>query len=517
MDTSIYQYPLEEVREIHDLRDMLRQSEALFGDRHAYMIKDPIAARQVMPRSQEAMDLRIDRKRPYLPVTFKQYASDVRALGSGLKALGLGADSRVAILAETRYEWYVTYMAVVSGLAVVVPLDKEQPAKELVNLLVSAEADVLLFSKSKKETVDRIRDQLPAVRHFIAFDLPEEGEEDLYFWDLLQEGQTLREGGDLSYDDLPIDPEAMQVLLFTSGTTSQPKAVMLSHKNLCKNLMGMCQMTYIDEKDVFLSVLPLHHTYECTCGYLCQLYRGSCVAVCEGLRYIVPNMQEAKPSIVLVVPLMMEAFHRGIMKKVKADPKLEKKFIFGLKLTRGFRKVGIDLRRKIFDSVHENFGGNLRLLIAGGAAIAPELMAEMQDLGFHCIQGYGLTECAPILALNRTHYYNNRSAGQPLPGVDIKILEPDENGVGEIAGRGDNVMLGYYKDEEATRAVIDGEGFFHTGDYGYLDENKFVIVTGRKANMIVTKNGKNIFPEEIEFLLTQHPLIAEAVDRKSVV
>lgn len=511
MNQSIYQYPLVEVREITDLRDMLRQSAALYADKTAYWTKDPIAARQIVPRSEEAVNLKIDRKRPYLPVTYQQFFDDVRALGTGLMKLGVHAGSRVAIYAETRYEWYVTYLAVVNGLAVVVPLDKEQPANEVVNLVTSSETDVLLFSKSKKEVVDSIRDQIPGVKHYIDFDLPGEGESDLYFWDILQEGAGAFEGGDRSYDELPLDPEAMQILLFTSGTTSNPKAVMLSHKNICKNLMGMCSMVNIDENDTFLSVLPIHHTYECTCGYLCPLYRGCSVAICEGLRYIVPNMQEARPTIVLVVPLMMEAFHRGIMKKVKADPKLAKKFNFGLKLTRALRKVGLDLRRKIFASVHDNFGGRIRLLIAGGAAIAPELLADMQDLGFGCIQGYGLTECAPILALNRTNYFNNRSAGLPLPGVDIKILDPDENGIGEIAGRGDNVMLGYYKNEAATKAVIDEEGWFHTGDFGYLDENQFVIITGRKANIIVTKNGKNIFPEEIEFLLTQHPLIAEAV------
>ena len=511
MSKTIYKYPLVDVREITDLRDMLRQSEKLYADKTAYWTKDPIAAREIAPGSREAMELKIDHKRPYLPITYQQFADDVRALGTGLMKLGVNEKSRVAIYAETRYEWYVTYLAVVNGLAVVVPLDKEQPANEVVNLVTSSETDILLFSKSKKEVVDSVRDRIPGVRHYIGFDLPREGETDLYFWDILQEGAKALEEGDTAYEDLPLDPEAMQILLFTSGTTSNPKAVMLSHKNICKNLMGMCSMVNIDENDTFLSVLPLHHTYECTCGYLCPLYRGCSVAVCEGLRYIVPNMQEAKPTIVLVVPLMMEAFHRGVMKKVKSDPKLAKKFNFGLKLTKALRKVGIDLRRKIFDSVHENFGGNIRLLIAGGAAIAPELMADMQDLGFGCIQGYGLTECAPILALNRTHYFNNRSAGLPLPGVDVKILDPDENGIGEIAGRGDNVMLGYYKNEEATREVIDEEGFFHTGDFGYLDENNFVIITGRKANIIVTKNGKNIFPEEIEFLLTQHPLIAEAV------
>lgn len=510
MSSDIYKYPLDDVREIRDLRDMLRQSEELYGDNTAYLIKDPIASRQVAPRSEEALELKIDRKRPYAPVSYRQYAKDVRAFGSGLKDLGVNEKSRIAILAETRYEWYVSYMSVVNGLAVVVPLDKELTAGEIVNLLNSSETDILLYAKSKKDVVDVVREEAAGVRHFVCFDLPEK-EGDAYFWDIVQAGSDLRAAGDLSYDELPIDPEAMQILLFTSGTTSTPKAVMLSHKNICKNLMGMCSMVYIGEGDVFLSVLPLHHTYECTCGYLCPLYRGCTVAVCEGLRYIVPNMQEAKPSIVLVVPLMMEAFHRGIMKKVKGDPKLAKKFNFGLKLTRGLRTVGIDLRRKIFDSVHENFGGNIRLLIAGGAAIAPELMKEMQDMGFGCIQGYGLTECAPILALNRTRHFNNRSAGLPLPGVDMKIIDPDENGIGEIAGRGDNVMLGYFKNEGATREVIDEEGWFHTGDFGYIDDKGFVIITGRKANIIVTKNGKNIFPEEIEFLLTQSPLIAEAV------
>lgn len=510
MSSDIYKYPLDDVREIRDLRDMLRQSEELYGDNTAYLIKDPIASRQVAPRSEEALELKIDRKRPYAPVSYRQYAKDVRAFGSGLKDLGVNEKSRIAILAETRYEWYVSYMSVVNGLAVVVPLDKELTAGEIVNLLNSSETDILLYAKSKKDVVDVVREEAAGVRHFVCFDLPEK-EGDAYFWDIVQAGSDLRAAGDLSYDELPIDPEAMQILLFTSGTTSTPKAVMLSHKNICKNLMGMCSMVYIGEGDVFLSVLPLHHTYECTCGYLCPLYRGCTVAVCEGLRYIVPNMQEAKPSIVLVVPLMMEAFHRGIMKKVKGDPKLAKKFNFGLKLTRGLRAVGIDLRRKIFDSVHENFGGNIRLLIAGGAAIAPELMKEMQDMGFGCIQGYGLTECAPILALNRTRHFNNRSAGLPLPGVDMKIIDPDENGIGEIAGRGDNVMLGYFKNEEATCDVIDEEGWFHTGDFGYIDDKGFVIITGRKANIIVTKNGKNIFPEEIEFLLTQSPLIAEAV------
>ncbi|HHW93472.1 MAG TPA: AMP-binding protein [Clostridiaceae bacterium] len=507
----MFKYPLYDVREIKDLRDMIQQSEKLYGERNAYLLKDPIATRQVAPRSEEAKNLKIDRKRPYVGVTFRQFIADVRAFGTGLKNSVIKENSRVAILGETRYEWYVSYLAIVNGLAVVVPLDKEQPANEIANLIQSAEVDVLLYSNHKKKVVDEIRDQISDVEYYLNFDLPSEDESDLYFWDVLQEGEKQREEGDLSYDTLPIDAEAMQILLFTSGTTARPKAVMLSHKNVCKNLMAMCSMVYIDEYDVFLSVLPLHHTYECTCGYLCQLYRGSCVAVSEGLRYILQNVQEAKPSIILLVPLMLEAFHRGIMRKVKADPKMLKKFNFGLKLTKALRKVGIDLRKRVFSAVHENFGGNLRLLIAGGASIDGKLLENMQDLGIHCIQGYGLTECAPILALNRGKHYNNNAAGLPLPDVEVRIHEPDENGIGEIIGRGDNVMIGYYNNEEATREAIDEDGFYHTGDLGYLDDQSFVIITGRKKYKIVTKNGKNVFPEEIEFLLQQQPLIAEVV------
>jgi long-chain acyl-CoA synthetase len=259
MSHGIYKYPLYDVREIVNLRDMIQQSEKLYGERNAYLLKDPIATRQIVPRSEEAKNLKIDRKRPYVGVTFKQFAADVRSFGTALKNSLVKENSRVAILAETRYEWYVSYLAVVNGLAIVVPLDKEQPANEIVNLVNSAEADILLFSNHKKTIVDEIRDEIPGVKHYLNFDLPDEDESDLYFWDLLQDGEKQREEGDLSYDTLPIDEEAMQILLFTSGTTAQPKAVMLSHKNVCKNLMGMCSMVYIDEYDVFLSVLPIHH------------------------------------------------------------------------------------------------------------------------------------------------------------------------------------------------------------------------------------------------------------------
>ena len=495
---SIYKAPLYDVRKIDDLRDMLEQSIKLYADKTAYLIKDPIAARS---GKETAGD-----KKPYLPVTFKQYGKDVKALGSYFMKTDL-PNRRVAILGETRYEWYVSYMATVCGFGVVVPLDKELPDVELTSLLERSEASILIYAGSKQKSIDAIRDKVPGVKLFISMDK----NEDVFFWDCIKEGNAIRSGGDLQYDKAPIDREAMNILLFTSGTTARSKAVMLSHKNICKNLMAMCSMTYIDDKDIFLSVLPIHHTYECTCGFLCQLYRGCTVAVCEGLRYIVQNLQESKATMILVVPLMLEMFYKRIMKAALAEPKQARKFKVGLGLTKALMALGIDKRKKVFAKIHDMFGGSIRMMIAGGAAISPAVLEGMQALGFNCIQGYGLTECAPILALNRDICYKNESAGLPLPGVDMKILSPDENGIGEIAGRGDNVMIGYYKNEEATKEAIDDEGFYHTGDLGRIDKDGFVIITGRKANLIVTKNGKNIFPEEIEFLLTENPLIAEAV------
>lgn len=483
--------PLYEVRKIKDLRDMLQQSTALYGEHPAFMVKK-------------------ERGGPYVNITMQEYADDVNALGTALLH-HVSRGSRVAILAETRYEWYVSYLAVANGTGVIVPLDKELPQHEIASLINRAEVDALIYASSKQQLVDEIIGDIPGVKKFICMDRLPERDNVLYFGDLLDEGRKLLAEGDRTFLDAPLDPEAMSVLLFTSGTTDEAKAVMLSHRNICANLEGMCAMVYIGTEDTFLSVLPLHHTYECTCGFLCQIYRGSTIAICEGLRYILPNIKEARPTVMLVVPLMLEMFHRAIMKKAKANKKMALKFELGRKLSKLLLFFGLDLRRKIFAPVHENFGGRLRMLISGGAPVDPQILSDMQDLGITCIQGYGLTECAPILALNRDVYFNNRAAGLPLPGVEIKIIDQDENGIGEIVGRGPNIMLGYYKNPEATAEAIDAEGYFHTGDLGYIDENGFCIITGRKKNVIIAKNGKNIFPEEIEALLSRSPYVAESL------
>jgi|LSQX01.2.fsa_nt_gb long-chain acyl-CoA synthetase len=498
--------PLYDVRTIRDLRDMLRQSVKHYGDTTAFLIKDP----HVLKRDAALAGAPTDKNQPYLPVTYRQFGQDVDALGTYLSSLPLES-ARVAILAETRYEWYVTYMATVNGVGIVVPLDKELPTAEIASLLNRSHADILVYAPSKRKEVDAIRDQVPSVRYFVSMDPEEAGGQDHSFWDWLDEGQTALQGGDKRFLEAPIDPSVLSILLFTSGTTAKSKAVMLSHSNICINLMAMCQMVDIVPDDVFLSVLPLHHTYECTCGFLCPIYRGATVAVCEGLRHITRNMQESQVTVMLAVPLMVELFYKRILKSATADPKLAKKFRIGLKLSNGLRKIGVDKRKTLFKRIHDTFGGHLRLLIAGGAAIDPAVLKGMRDLGIFSIQGYGLTECAPILALNRDVWYNDRAAGLALPGVEIRVVDKDENGIGEIIGKGPNVMLGYYENDEATQEVMDADGFFHTGDLGYLDKDGFVIITGRKKNVIVTKNGKNIFPEEIEFLLSQSDYIQESL------
>lgn len=483
--------PLYEVRKINDLRDMLHQSVQLYSDRTAFLVKETSGG-------------------DYAPVTYQQFGRDVDGFGTAMFHLGL-AGGRIAILAESRYEWYISYMSTVAGVGTIVPLDKELPQGEIRNLLNRSHADVLIYSKSKQKDVQAIRNDVPGVRHFISMDENPAEAGDLIFNDLLADGRMRVESGDQSFLNAPIDSEAVRILLFTSGTTAASKAVMLSHRNLCINLQSMCTMIDIKPDDVFLSVLPLHHTYECTCGFLCPIYRGSTVAVCEGLRHIVKNLQESHATVILVVPLMLEMFYKRIMKSATADPKLAKKFNFGRKLSKALCAIGIDRRRKLFAKIQDNFGGKLRLIIAGGAAIDPAVLSGMQEFGFMCLQGYGLTECAPILALNRDVDFKNESAGLPLPGVEVRIIDKDENGIGEIIGKGPNVMLGYFENPEATAEAIDADGFFHTGDLGFLDKDGFVIITGRKKNVIVTKNGKNIYPEEIEFLLYKSELIQECL------
>lgn len=501
MTNSMYKKPLYDSRVIRNLKEMTESSVELYKNKTAFLIKNK-------------------KGQPYVPVTYAEYGEHLNAFGSKLMEMGVQNGERVAIIAETRYEWYISYLATVNGKGVIVPIDKELPIAEINSMLQRAEVSVVIYSNSLREKVFEAVKNVDSIKHLILMDYykeevapfseheQENGLIEYSFQFLLNEGKSLVDNGYRAYLDCEIDKEEMRILLFTSGTTSRSKAVMHSHQTICTNLKAMTEMVHVGD-DVVLSVLPIHHTYECTCGFLCQIYRGNAIAECEGLRQIPKNLEESKTTLLLAVPLILEAFHKRIWKTIDKQGK-RKKVEFALKLTRGLRKIGIDIRRKLFKDIIAGLGGHMRMIIAGGAAINPQVLADFEDFGIIAIQGYGLTECGPILALNRDIYYKHHSAGIPLPGTTAEIFEPDEDGIGEFRYRGENVMLGYYGDPELTAEVIQ-DGWFYTGDFGYIDKDNFLVITGRKKNVIVTKNGKNVFPEEMEAVLNQNPEIEESV------
>lgn len=433
----------------------------------------------------------------YQSLSFRAYADQVNALGTELLARGYGG-KRLLITGENCIAWVTAYLAVICGVGIVVPVDKEIPAEELANIASVAEASVVIYGKKSAEKVAAIDEK---VTRICFDDLPA----------MIESGKKRLAAGDRTYLDATIDENVLASLIFTSGTTGVSKGVMLSHHNICFNLSEMCQMIYIGPGDVFLSVLPLHHAYECTCGFLCQLYRGSTVAFSEGLRYITRNMQEIHPTIINCVPLLVETMYSKVQASIRKNG-LEKKVAAMIKVTNAIPsyKARMAAKKKIFKAVHQNFGGKLRLLISGGAAVDPKVLQGLRDLGIEAVQGYGLTECAPLAALNRDTHHNDSSAGLSTPGTLLDIYDVQDDGTGEIRFKGENIMLGYYNQPELTAEVVR-DGWFYTGDLGYLDAEGFLHITGRKKNVIVTSNGKNIFPEELETYLCRTPYIAEAV------
>ncbi len=429
--------------------------------------------------------------------TYREYGEDVNALGTELLARGFGG-KRVIVTGVNCYAWVVTYMAVICGIGVIVPVDKEIPAEELANIAQVSEASLVIYGPKSAEKVEAVD---PAIERYSFAKLDE----------LIRSGKRRMAEGDRSYLDAIIDPDVMSALIFTSGTTGVSKGVMLSHHNLCFDIYEARQMLYCGEKDVCLSVLPLHHVYECTVGFLAQLWSGSSVAFSEGVRYISRNMQEVHPTIVLCVPLLLETLYHKLWLNIRKNG-LEGKVRAMIKATNAIpgERARMLAKKSVFRAIHKNFGGRLRIMASGGASIDPEILRGLRDLGLLAIQGYGLTECSPIAAVNRDTYYRDSSAGLAMPNVLLDIYDVQDDGTGEIRLRGDNVMLGYYNMPELTEEV-KRDGWFYTGDLGYLDADGFLHITGRKKNVIVTANGKNVFPEELETYLCRNPFVAEAV------
>lgn len=475
---------------IADLRDMMYKSVERYG------------------REQVAFRQRFVKGEPFREITYGQTLDDLNALGTALAARDLQG-KRIAIIGDNCYQWASSYLAAVCGLGVAVPLDKELGASELEQLVTEADCECVLFTKKFLSIFQDIHERGETnLRILVNLNAEEEKDGVLSWARLIEEGKQRVLEGDRTYLDAEIYADEMGVLLFTSGTTGIAKGVMLSHTNICSDLMSAPTMLYVDPTDIFFSVLPIHHTYECTCGFLMPLYKGASIGYCEGLKYIQKNLQEIRPTFFLGVPLIFESLYKTIWKNIRKQGK-EKTVKKVLKLNKTTSKFGLNLNKILLKDILNVFGGRMQMMIAGGAAIDPEILQFFRDLGIMALQGYGLTECAPMAALNPDDNPRNDSIGHILPGDEAMIADKNEEGIGEICLKGPNVMLGYYHMPEETKKVLV-DGWFHTGDLGYMD-GSYLYITGRKKNVIITRNGKNVFPEELEYYLGKVSLVAESM------
>ncbi len=475
---------------ITDFKDMMNKSVERYG-------RDHVAFKQ-----------RFVKNEPFCEITYGQTLEDLNALGTELIELGL-KDKRVAVIGDNCYQWASAYLAITCGLGVVVPLDKELGASELEQLIKEADCEGIFFTKKFLSIFQDIKERGETNLKVLVNLNAKEEKDGVFSWsELIEKGKKLVAAGDRRYLDAEMYPDEMGILLFTSGTTGIAKGVMLSQTNICCDLMSAPTLLDTNERDTFFSVLPLHHTYECTCGFLMPMYKGACIGYCEGLKYIQKNLQEIRPTFFLGVPLIFEMLYKAIWKNIRKQGK-EKAVRKILKLNKTTSKVGINLNKMLLKDILQVFGGNMEMIIAGGAAIDPQILQFFRDLGIMAVQGYGLTECAPMAALNQDQQPRNDSVGHVLPGVEVKIVDKNEDGVGEICLKGPNVMMGYYNmPEETAKVLVDG--WFHTGDLGYLD-GPYIYITGRKKNVIITKNGKNVFPEELEYYLGKVSLVSESM------
>ena len=456
-----------------------------------------------------------DHKEPYTEITYGKFREDVIGLGTGLTNVLNLKDERIIIIGETTYQWYISYMAMLCGVGIAVPIDKELPVNEIENVIKRSKAAAVIYSPKKKDEIKKVKDNLPFVKYFIQMYSDEElSGRDIGLNTVLNQGKDLVDKGDNSYLEIEIDPDEFKVLIFTSGTTSNSKGVMLCNRNLAENINAVGPYVKIYPSDRFFSVLPLHHTYESTIGFLLPVARGSSIAVCQGLKYIVPNLKETKPTALLAVPLLIENLYKKINQTIDKSGKTAMVNSM-MQITNALKNVGVDIKKTVFKEIYENLGGKLRFVVSAAAPIDPKVGKWMQDLGIIFLQGYGLTETAPIAAL--TPQYDTRvgSAGKAVTCAELKIDNPNEKGEGEVLIKSETLMLGYYEDKKATDEVIEvdeeGNRWFHSGDVGYIDKDGFIYITGRSKNVIVTQNGKNIYPEEIEIMLGKIPEISECM------
>lgn len=477
-----------------NLRDMINKTTEKFSDKTAFVVK----------RKKEG-------EVSYRDVTFKEYKEDINALGTALISLGL-KNARVVVISPNRYEWCVTYMAVVNGVGVIVPLDRSLPGNEMQGMLERSQADAIIFDKKYKETIRELKNNCETIniKNYICMDDEEDGEF-LSYSKLLEKGREMikeKSKDAETYLNAEIDIDKMSILLFTSGTTSLSKAVMLTHRNLIEQIPALRAILDAWPGDVSLSFLPLHHTFG-SLGVWYIYVAGATTVFCDGLKHIQENLKEYGVTVLVTVPLLIENMYKKIMKTLEKEGKIDT-VNKGRKIANGLEKLHINVRRKLFKDIIDALGGKLRIFVVGAAALDKEISKAFNEFGILVCQGYGLTETSPVVAAEPDKHIKYGSVGFPLRNLQVEINEPNEEGIGEIKVKGPSVMLGYYGMPEETANVLKN-GWFYTGDLGYFDKQGYLYITGRKKDVIVLKNGKNIYPDEIESLINKLEYVSETL------
>ena len=464
--------------EITDLKDMLKKSGEKYGEKIAYKIRQ---------------------ENGYKEITHNEVRKMVDGLGTKLIDMGL-KDKRIAVIGENRYEWEIAYLSIVCGTGTVVPLDKSLPENELESLIERSKAEAIICSQKYVEILKKTK-----LKYIISMDLEKDNDGIISQKRLISEGIQLVKSGNTSFTNAKIDNEKMSIMLFTSGTTSISKAVALSHKNICSNLMDISSILDVNSSDVFLSFLPLHHVFECTVGFLFSLYVGAETVFCDGIRHIPENLAEYKVSVMASVPAIYERLFKIIKKHLEKQGKVEQI----LKDEEKYKDSSMEKKKEVFKELHDLLGGNIKLFISGAASLEPSIEEKFRRLGFNMVQGYGLTETSPVVAIGNKKYHKTGSIGKCVPSDEVKLLDINKDGIGELAVKGPNVMLEYYENKEATEKVLK-DGWFQTGDLARIDEAGYIFICGRKKSVIVLKNGKNIFPEEMETLINKEDGVEES-------
>jgi long-chain acyl-CoA synthetase len=481
MDNITFKHP-----NITDLKDMLKKSKQQYGSKIAYHIKNKDGSQ--------------------VDYTYSDVYTIIEALGTSLCNMGLRG-KKIAVIGENRFEWEIAYLAIVCGVGVVVPMDKSLPENEIKSVIERSGVQAIFYSEKYRDMLTRIKfSSHNNLKHLISMDTPCHSGGVYSQKELIDYGKHLIEAGFDEYVEAKVNPYTMNVMLFTSGTTSKSKVVALSHNNICSNLLDIDSVLDVSSEDVFLSYLPLHHVFECTVGFLFPIYKGAKIVFAESTRKIVKNLHDNQVTFFACVPAIYEKIflhvRKGLAKAGILDDIIDLKDVY--------KQASMEKKKEVFSFIHEMLGGNIRYFLSGAATLDIDIEKQFRYMGLNMMQAYGLTETAPMISTNRTDDYKMGSVGKPLPSVEARIADPDEKGVGELVVRGPNIMMGYYDDPESTAAVLEN-GWFHTGDLARIDEDGFIFICGRQKNVIVLKNGKNIFPEEMEQIINKIEGVKESL------